>query len=189
MDKKKILKIGIIALGIILVIGLCVALITKDDNGEEIIKAEPINQKVNLEQVFAEIELVEGMKVYDDIEETQESEMVENTESSSKTEIIPEEEIDFGKYNVLERKAIVHTTDNEVNEVWMVKLSDYNQQEDIMRIFGNRIQKLRKGFEESGDKLSIVNNAVIKQEDGIVIMIASTNADEIEKTIASEMEK
>lgn len=188
MDKKKILKIGIIALGIILLIALCVWLISKKDNNEEVIKAEPLNQKVNLEQVFAEIEKIEGMEVYEDIEEPEENEMIENTENSSKIEIIPEDEIDFGKYNVLERKAIVHTTDNEVNEVWMVKLSDYSQQEDIMRIFGNRIQKLRKGFEESGDKLGIVNNAVIKQEDGIVIMIASTNADEIEKTIASEME-
>lgn len=168
MDKKKIFKIGIVALGIILIIAFCVVLFTKKDGGEEFVKAKPINEKVNLEQVFAEIEKIEGFEVYDD-----------NFES---------DEIDFGKYSTLDRKAIVFTTDNEVNEVWMVKLSDFNQQEDVMRIFGNRIQKLRNGFEDSKEQLSVLNEAVVKQEDGIVIMIASTDVYEIEKTIASQME-
>lgn len=165
INKKNILIFGVIILGI----ALCLWLVSDHGISDLPVRAKAINQNVDLDEVFAEIAGVEEIEFSD--------------------ENAYEDEIDFGKYNVLERKAIVNTVDNNVDEVWMVKLSDYNQQEDIMRIFGNRIQKLRNGFEASGDQVSVLDNAVIKQEDGIVIMIASPDVYEIEKTIASVMGK
>lgn len=167
MEKKKILKLGILILAMILIATLGIFLNREKDVQEVVV--EPLNTKVNLNQVFEEIVQLEEAQLWEN------------------EEIIDENEIDFGKYNLLERKAIVNTTDDCVSEVWMVKLGDYDQQEDIMRIFGNRIQKLRSAFEENGEVLNVINNAIIKQEDGIVIMIVSEKLDVIEKSIAESM--
>ena len=180
-EKKNILIIAVMILGV----ALCLWLIGSRDVSETFVSAKAINQKVNLDDVFAEID-----KIYfgDNESINQDAEVGEIQNEEIIPIDAPEDEIDFGKYESLERRAIVNTNNNKIDEVWMIKLSELEQQEDIFRIFGNRIQKLKNGSEENEERAIVLSNAVIKQEDGIVIMIASDKVIELEKTIAREME-
>lgn len=167
MNKKKIISIGVLVIGIVSVI-IVVSLIL-NRKGPSIIVSKPLNEKVNLEEVLKS---------------------VEETDSDIENEDIAKgvEEIDFNEYKVLEKKALVYTTDENVNEIWMIKLGNYNQQEDVCRILGQRVQKLKSAFENNEAQLKILNEAIIKQEEGIVIMIISPDAKEVEEKIAKAMQ-
>ena len=151
MNKKKIISIGVLVIGIVSII-IVVSLILSR-KGQSIIVRKPHNEKVNPEEVLERVE-----------------------------------EIDFNEYNALEKKALVYTTDENVNEIWMIKLGNYNQQEDVCRILGQRVQKLKSAFENNEAQLKILNEAIIKQEEGIVIMIISPDAKEVEEKIAKSMQ-
>ena len=190
MDMKKRAMIAVIVVGIIA--ALCIVMFGRgNENGvipnpNEKVDNTPINKTVDLSSVFEEIEKIEGMEK-EIVEGVSGEEPIENPEEPNKKEIKDEENIDFGNYNVLEKKAIVKTTDEYVNEVWMIKLGNINQQEHVARLLGNRVQKLRNAFAEDAMQTAIINKAIIKQENGIVIMIISPNEKEIEKAIAEAM--
>lgn len=184
MDKKKIIQKSLLGFCIVLVVIILVIIATKTDNDTVKIESKPINTRVNLETVFKAIEQIEGFENY---EEMMSGEIVEDISGEAKW--ADEEEIDFGAYGVLEKKAKVNTTEEFVNEVWMIKLGKYEQQEAVCRLLGTRLQKLKAAFAEDEQQSKILQSAVIKQEDGIVIMIISPNVEELEETIAKEMEK
>lgn len=167
MNKKKIISIGVLIIGIVSVIIVVSLILNK--KGPSIIVRKPLNEKVNLEEVLKS---------------------VEETDSYAENEDIAKgvDEIDFNEYNVLEKKALVYTTDENVNEIWMIKLGSYNQQEDVCRMLGQRVRKLKSAFENNEAQLKILNEAIIKQEEGIVIMIISPDAKEIEEKIAKAMQ-
>lgn len=170
MDKKKIISISILAIGIISII--VVAIIMLNKGKIPIVVSKPLNETTSLEEVFKKIKEIEEIKVDDEEVTTNEK---------------AEDEIDFKEYSVLEKKAMVYTTDESVNEVWMIKLGSYDQQEDVCRILGNRVQKLKNAFNGNAQQKAVIKEAVIKQEDGIVIMIISPYVKIIEETIAKEM--
>jgi len=91
--------------------------------------------------------------------------------------------------NGLIRRAIIKTDDDIVDEVWIVKLNDKESQEKVARILGNRIRKLKDGFKENKTELMVIESSEIKQENDVVIMIASPNKASIENIIAKEMTK
>ena len=167
MNKKKIISIGVLVIGIVSII-IVVSLILSR-KGPSIIVRKPLNEKVNLEEVLKSVEEVDSD--------------IENEDIAKGVD-----EIDFNEYNVLEKKALVYTTDENVNEIWMIKLGNYNQQEDVCRILGQRVQKLKSAFENNEAQLKILNEAIIKQEEGIVIMIISPDAKEVEEKIAKAMQ-
>ena len=167
MNKKKIISIGVLVIGIASVIIVVSLILNK--KGPSIIVSKPLNEKVNLEEVLKSIEKVDSDVANEDIAKGV-------------------EEIDFNEYNALEKKALVYTTDENVNEIWMIKLGNYNQQEDVCRILGQRVQKLKSAFENNEAQLKILNEAIIKQEEGIVIMIISPDAKEVEEKIAKSMQ-
>ena len=167
MNKKKIISIGVLVIGIVSII-IVVSLILSR-KGPSIIVRKPLNEKVNLEEVLKSVEEVDSD--------------IENEDIAKGVD-----EIDFNEYNVLEKKALVYTTDENVNEIWMIKLESYNQQEDVCRILGQRVQKLKSAFENNEAELKILNEAIIKQEEGIVIMIISPDAKEVEEKIAKAMQ-
>lgn len=167
MNKKKIISIGVLVIGIVSVIIVVSLILNK--KGPSIIVRKPLNEKVNLEEVLKSVEEVDSD--------------IENEDIAKGVD-----EIDFNEYNVLEKKALVYTTDENVNEIWMIKLESYNQQEDVCRILGQRVQKLKSAFENNEAELKILNEAIIKQEEGIVIMIISPDAKEVEEKIAKAMQ-
>ena len=167
MNKKKIISIGVLVIGIVSVIIVVSLILNK--KGPSIIVSKPLNEKVNLEDVLKSVEEIDSD--------------IENEDIAKGVE-----EIDFNEYNVLEKKALVYTTDENVNEIWMIKLGNYNQQEDVCRILGQRVQKLKSAFENNEAQLKILNEAIIKQEEGIVIMIISPDAKEVEEKIAKAMQ-
>ena len=170
MDKKKIISISILAIGIISIIVVAIIMLNKGKT--PIVVSKPLNETTSLEEVFKKIKEIEEIKV--------DNEEVTTNEKA-------EDEIDFKEYSVLEKKAIVYTTDESVNEVWMIKLGSYDQQEDVCRILGNRVKKLKNAFNDNAEQEAVIKEAVIKQEDGIVIMIISPYVKIIEETIAKEM--
>lgn len=167
MNKKKIISIGVLVIGIVSIIIVVSLILNK--KGPSIIVSKPLNEKVNLEEVLKSVEEIDSD--------------IENEDIAKGVE-----EIDFNEYNVLEKKALVYTTDENVNEIWMIKLGNYNQQEDVCRILGQRVQKLKSAFENNEAQLKILNEAIIKQEEGIVIMIISPDAKEVEEKIAKAMQ-
>lgn len=167
MNKKKIISIGVLVIGIVSVIIVVSLILNK--KGPSIIVSKPLNEKVNLEEVLKSVEEIDSD--------------IENEDIAKGVE-----EIDFNEYKVLEKKALVYTTDENVNEIWMIKLGNYNQQEDVCRILGQRVQKLKSAFENNEAQLKILNEAIIKQEEGIVIMIISPDAKEVEEKIAKAMQ-
>ncbi len=205
MNLKEKRNVVLLLLGAIAIIIVGVVLIANLGEKEPKVVSKPINEKVNLTEVFNEIEKIEGfedIKAIENMEsnngfsgENEENEMNNPSENEEKKENaknqakIAEEEIDLGKYNILEKKAIVKTDDNYINEVWMIKLGDYSQQEEVSRLLGNRIRKLKEGFRENTTQMQIIEQAVIKQEDGIIIMVISPKIDEVVKTIEKEMNK
>lgn len=170
MNKKKIILISALVILIIVVI-IVISILNPSSN--TIVMSKPINEKLSLENVFEKLNQLE------DFEFEYEENLKEN----------PEKEIDFKEYDVLEKKAIVQTNDEVVNETWMIKLGSYEQQEEVCRILGNRIQKLKNAFSDNPAQLAIIEKAIIKQEDGVVIMIISKDAKTIEEAIAKEMKK
>lgn len=206
MEKgKKLIIVGILVLiviGVILIINLKNNESGNINNPDSKVDITPVNNQVNLEEIFKEIEKIEGMTNNradreSNVDQKESGEINRRPENADEKDKLnsqekvkqsnPEDEIDFGKYKALEKKAIVNTTDDNVNEVWMIKLGDSNQQEDVCRILGRRIQKLKNAFRDDELQTRILNDAVIKQEDGIVIMIVSSNKNEIEKTIGNLM--
>lgn len=167
MNKKKIISIGVLVIGIVSVIIVVSLILNK--KGPSIIVSKPLNEKVNLEEVLKSVEEIDSD--------------IENEDIAKGVE-----EIDFNEYKVLEKKALVYTTDENVNEIWMIKLGNYNQQEDVCRILGQRVQKLKSAFENNEAQLKILNEAIIKQEEGIVIMIISQDAKEVEEKMAKAMQ-
>lgn len=188
MDKKKVVLKSLLIVCVVLVIAAVVFFCMRNNNNTEVnVSVKPINESVNLEAVFEKIKQIDGMVPIDEMHSGEELEGGPEEEKENKKTWKDEEEIDFGKYEELEKKALVNTTDDSVNEVWMIKLGNYNQQEEICRILGTRVNKLKAGFEDDALQSGILKDAVIKQEDGIVIMIISPEAREIEETIAKEM--
>ena len=184
MDNSK--KVAIAAVLVLVIVLACMMIFKNDGETKERVDNTPVNKSVDIAKVFEAIEKIEGFEKEDFSGEIHEE---PNEDEPVKKEILNEANIDFGKYNVLEKKAIVKTTDEYVNEVWIIKLGDIKQQEDVVRILGNRLQKLKNAFAGDRYQTAVLNNAIIKQEDGIVVMIISPNDDEIEKTIAEVMEE
>lgn len=190
MDKKNVIVRCLLIFCVALIVATVVFLCLKNKDGEIRVSSKPLNETVNLEEVFEKIKLIDGMMPRDEMysgEEFEGNPDMENRVDGNQKTWADEEEIDFGKYTVLEKKAIVNTTDDSINEVWMIKLGSYKQQEDVCRIFGTRVNKLKAGFKDNAVQSRVLDEAVIKQEDGIVIMIISPEVRTIEETIAKEM--
>ena len=86
MNKKKIISIGVLVIGIVSII-IVVSLILSR-KGPSIIVRKPLNEKVNLEEVLKSVEEVDSD--------------IENEDIAKGVD-----EIDFNEYNVLEKKALV----------------------------------------------------------------------------------
>ena len=176
-----------IAIGIIVVaIVVFVLLWIFKGGGRTIIPPKPLNPTVNLSAILGDMQDIIRGDTYNQI--TPEGEAVEGMEEMKKTPTALDETImDFGEYSYLEKKAVVYTNDESINEVWLVKLTTYEEQEAVARLFGNRIMKLRNAFQENAEQMQIISDAVIKQEDGMVIAIISPNRQAIEKAIDNAM--
>ncbi len=198
-EKKNILIILAVLLVVIIAIVAIVLLTKKTGNTLKPVSSKPINMQVQLNTVFAELSTFDEFNTNisnptvdgegENSGENDDGIPPEELPENQVPEPLNESEIDFGIYAPLDKKAIINTNDSTVSEVWMIKLSNMNQQEAICRILGTRLQKLRNSFKDDARNTAILNSAVIKQEDAIVIMIISENVREIEETISNAMMK
>ena len=151
MEKKKTVWLWVI---LIIVVVVLIGILVWRGKGKESIfvtPKKPINTTMNLATVLEDIQAeITG-------EANQKEELQDEwSEENELEEPLPEEEppkaedetiLDFGEYEYLEKKAIVYTTQESINEVWLVKLTSYDEQEAIARLFGNRIRKLKSAFQ------------------------------------------
>lgn len=198
MDMSKRITLAIVIVFIIVVV--CLG-ITQNDKNEKIdnendtnisnvdenntninnVDENTINQSSEFDNVFKEIAQIDGMEVKKDSlqSEVDVDDIIQSRNDANK--------LDFSKYNVPYKKAIVNTSEESVNEVWLIKLGDVNQRESVARVLGNRLQELRDKFAKDVTQTAILERAIIKQENDVVMMIISPNENEIAKIIAETM--
>ena len=90
------------------------------------------------------------------------------------------------EYKGLEKRVAIYESDTEYTEIWLFKISSEPQALDIFRMFNDRIEDLRKIYATKTAISLIVNNEKnisMKQQNGIVIIIVSNDAENVEKAI------
>ena len=100
--------------------------------------------------------------------------------------------IDLGEYAGLEKKVAKYEDEDEFTEVWLFKISEQSQATKIFRKFNHRINELRYQYEENPQISEILNNEkniVMKQQQGIAIIIISDNVEKVEKAVDKEFLK
>lgn len=188
MDKKRVKKI-ILVIGSIIVIASIIAVIAnlqKDSNIKDneigIIQGgntaaegmEPINQTIVLNDILQHIKNDEVNKL----------EAIEDNEAN--------ELLNLRNYVGLEKRVAQYIGEDEFTEVWLLKISEEAQAIDLFRMFDERIQNLRNEYKDNANIMEILqdeNNIILKQQSGIVIMIISDDAENVEKSIDIEFLK
>ena len=204
MNSEKLKKILICVIVCILVVAVLIILAfrmnTKNEQNREEKIASAINTKLNLDMVFADIEKLytntnsEPQEIPTELSGEEFDKSQDNTdENIDGSKVIKGEEIkdylDFGDLSKIEMGAYINTDDEHIDEVWIVKLDKMENQEKVARLLGNRMRKLKEGFKENKTELMVIESSEIKQENDVVIMIASPNKASIENIIAKEMTK
>lgn len=82
----------------------------------------------------------------------------------------------------LEKQTIILSSEDNYEEVTVVKLSNTNQYFEIQKAMNDRVEMLKKEFENNDKVLNMLEkpeNLKIKIQDNIAIFVVSTNANDI----------
>lgn len=94
--------------------------------------------------------------------------------------------MDLEWYEGLEKKVAKYESKDEYTEVWLLKISNDSQSVNFFRKFNERIESLRREYKNQKHISNILNNEeniIMKQQDGILVIIISNDAKNIEKSI------
>lgn len=184
MDKKGIKKV-IFVIGILMIIISIIAIIflnrkdniiegpNNDFQGESNsagASMKPINTAIELKDILQDVKNDSIGKLVP-IEDSKANEM-----------------LNLRNYVGLEKMVAQYVSDNEFSEIWLLKISEESQVLDLFRIFNERIETLKEEYKNDEVISSIIKNEkniIIKQQYGIVIMIISNEAENIEQIIDS----
>ena len=188
MEKKTKKKI-IFILGIILVILAIILFICtnrKDgiidvedykfqDNGNMAAEGmEPINKTIKLGKLMQDVK-------------DQNIDKLIGIEDSKANELL-----NLREYVGLEKMVAQYVDNENFTEIWLFKISKEAESIDLFRIFNSRIDALKNQYKNNETINSILaneQNIVIKQQNGIVIIIVSNEAESIEKVIDANFVK
>ena len=159
---KKLMKI------ILAMVVICMALAgcnsQKEPNEEKF--SEPIYEDFPMDEALSEMEgLLEG---------------IELTKLSA-SEI--EDKYHFGTYKDLKMIVASDETDTSISEIAIVRLNDMEQSTDILLKFLDRKEALKEKYAENEkmqEILSAEDSVIIKQQQGIAVMIIGENAKDLE---------
>lgn len=179
--KKIIFVIGIIML-IVAIVAITMIKVNKnviEKNNNEIIgesnaaeeNMEPINTTIALKDILQEVKNDVNDKIV----------VLEDNKAN--------ELVDLKKYVGLEKMVAQSIDDNKFLEVWLVKISKESQSVDLFRIFNKRIENLKEEYKHDEIISNVIrneSNIVIKQQNGIVIMIISNDVNDVENVIDSK---
>lgn len=99
---------------------------------------------------------------------------------------VANELLNLREYVGVEKMVARYVSNEEFTEIWLLKVSEEGQAPILFRIFNERINNLKteyQGNENITRILNDYNNIRIKQQSGIVVIIVSNDAENIEKTI------
>lgn len=190
--KKKI----ILCICIVVIVVLVITLITMSARKDFSQKEE--NTPIGKDETFYEggNEATEEMKPINQNMEL--GDVLQDVKESSVNKLtgISNEEanelINLGEYEGLEKRVAKYEDEENFTEVWLFKISEQNQASKIFRKFNNRINELRFQYEDNPQISAILNdekNIVMKQQQGIAIIIISNNIEEVEKAVDKEFLK
>lgn len=182
MDKKT--KKGIICvLGIILIIVATVTIIITKDKGNKQNNENDIiqnNGNVAAEDMNPINTTTSLTNILQTVKDNNTKELVAIEDSKAN------ELMDLKEYVGLEKKVAQYISTEELTEIWLFKISKESQSLDLFRMFDDRIETLKRENKDKPQILSILEdsqNIIIKQQNGIVIMIISNDAKNIEKSV------
>lgn len=95
-----------------------------------------------------------------------------------------EEKYQFGEYKNLKKIVASNETEDGISEIAIVRLDDMEQSTDILFKFVDRRENLKEQYadkEEVLEMLSKQDGVIMKQQQGIVVMIIGDNSKELEE--------
>lgn len=95
-----------------------------------------------------------------------------------KNEIL--EKYNLGNNSKLETRVAIETTDTNYEEIALIKITDEKQIYEIQKSMIDRVEALKEEYKENNSITEILedsNNVKIKVQDGVGILIISTEAD------------
>ena len=129
---------------------------------------EPINETLSLGSIMQSVQL-NSVKNLVAVEDSKANEL-----------------LNLREYVGVEKMVARYVSDEEFTEIWLLKVSEEGQAPILFRIFNERINDLKTEYAGNNkiiDILNTENNIRIKQQSGIVVVIISNDAENIEKTI------
>lgn len=184
MENKTKAKI-VMSVGIVAIISVIVVLIVAIVNPCKVNEAKENYTFYNTGNVAEE-----GMEPIN--KEMNLGDLLQNVKSGEVAELKPvkneiaDKLLDLKEYKGLEKRVAIYESDTEYTEIWLFKISSEPQALDIFRMFNDRIEDLRKIYATKTAISLIVNNEKnisMKQQNGIVIIIVSNDAENVEKAI------
>lgn len=184
MNKKIILSICITIVIVIIIAVILTALIKNDNNINNNQTGKETSFYVGGNVASEGLESINKHIILGDILQNVKEENINQLlgiDDSKANELI-----DLEGYKGLEKKVAKYEDNNEYTEIWLLKISERSQPIKIFRKFNERIESLRYEYKNNSRISKILNNEdniIMKQQNGIVIIIISNEAKEIEKSI------
>lgn len=190
MNKKAILCVCVV-----MAIAVVITLITVSEKSNI---GNPVNEKIEIDESLYNNGNVaaEGMEpinknivlgnILQEVKEGNERNL------TGLTDIEANKLFNLKDYSGLEKKVAQYESEDEYTEIWLIKISKQEQATSIFRMFNERIESLRNEYKDNVKISEIINNEkniIMKQQNGIAIVIISGNAAEIEKSVDTEFTK
>ena len=95
---------------------------------------------------------------------------------------------DLGDNASLEKKVFVNVSENNYEEIAMIKITDEAQTFNVQKALSNRVESLKEEYKNNANIAAILENSAnikIKAQDGIVTLIVSKDVDKLMQTFDS----
>ena len=167
---------------IIMVLSICAAFTACQNNGE-IIENNNQSQEINNAQNQQNSLQKEENRIREDYDVKEEMTGVIERTRLQTSNILGDEEkvskIDFSDLQGVTYEHVEEITENEITEVWLVKMSNINQKEKIINKIKQSLEELKTKFADNKRIIAILeneDNIIIKEKEGIVIAAFAADA-------------
>ena len=176
---KKLMKMIMSAMGLCLLVTGC-------NNNNEVVQNNGGNNNQNVQnnQVQSEQNTQkEEKKINEEYDVRAEIDgIIENTRLCTIENLEEKEEvskIDFSDLKGVTYEHIEEITENEITEVWLVKMSNFNQYDKIVSKLNNSLEELKTKYKDNKYITSILSskdNIRIQEKEGIVMAVFAPDA-------------
>lgn len=139
----------------------------KQENNNVLVTEPPLNDLYNIDETM--------MQLKDETMTT-----LEKSEIAQKYEL--------GDKSNLEMQVLIDSSESNYEEIAMIKITNETQIYEIQKMMLDRVEALKTEHKDNNSIMKVLNNSeniMIKIQDGVGILVISTNASEIMATIDS----